>query len=182
MTSPPVCRVRRGSPTCRRDLGRIVEAVSVAELLHPSRCVWLAAPTLGDAAVLDNRAGQLGPLEPRWGNRAVGLADWLLRVLGGGTAVVVATTPDPETAAFLARLTTRAAEVGLAAALNAKSLPTLPRAGLVGDDFLLAGALHFGQGIVMPAEDAVTLDLRPDAVAEARVAFRTLYGGPADVR
>jgi hypothetical protein len=159
-----------------------METVAVAELLHPSRCVWLAAPTLGDAPVLDNRAGQLAPLEPRWGTRAVGLADWLLRVLGGGTTVVLAATTDPETVTFLSRFVARATEAGLAPRLTVRSFPTLPRAGLVGDDFLLAGALHIGSGVVLPAEEVVTLDLSPEAVAEARGAFRELYGGPTDVR
>ena len=96
MTAPPLRHIRRSSPTCRRDLGRVVEALCVAELLHPGRCVWLAARVLADAPVLDNRAGQVGPLEPRWGNRLVGLSDWLLRVLGSGTSVVLAATPDRE--------------------------------------------------------------------------------------
>lgn len=182
MTAPPVRRVRRASPTYRRDLGRVVEALCVAELLHPGRCVWLAAPKLADAAVLDNRAGQLGPLEPRWGNRLVGLSDWLLRVMAGGTAVVLATTPDREVEAFLDRLTARSADAGVAARLTRSLVPTLPRAGLLGDDFLLAGSLRFGPEGVLPAEDAVTLDLRPDVVGEARAAFRDLYGGPSDDR
>lgn len=67
MTTLETRTIRRTAVTSRRDLAQVLTGICVAELLVPSRALWIAAPSLCDTVLLDNRAGAFHTLEPRWG-------------------------------------------------------------------------------------------------------------------
>ena len=52
-----VRRIFRSSSTSNAEIRELLESLFAAELLSPSRCLWLVSPWLTDLELLDNRAG-----------------------------------------------------------------------------------------------------------------------------
>lgn len=100
-----------------------------------------------------------------------------------GTAVTLAITSPADVGAdpFLSRLASLAQETRTTGRLRIVNRDILPRMGMLATGFLLSGALRLEPEGVFVAEEAVTLDLRSDVVAEARSAFEKHYGGPPHV-
>src|SRR5437660_491669 len=104
MTAPTRRTLLRNSPAARRELADLLQAIIGAELLRPSRRLWVASAVLADAPVLDNRAGGFTALEPAWGERPIGLIDVLVRNLILGGQVVAVVGSGEEEKRFLRRL------------------------------------------------------------------------------
>src|SRR5438874_540284 len=110
MTSPS--RTITRSPAHPRELTGVLQAAAVAELLCPSRCLWLATPRPGDAAILDNRGGSFAALRPLWGHRLITLTDFMLGAMEVGTHVVTAVPAGADDGGFLTHLRSLARESG----------------------------------------------------------------------
>ena len=179
MTPPTRRALLRNSPAARREVADLLQAIMVAEVLRPSAQLWVVAPILADAPVLDNRAGGFTALEPSWGERAIGLIDVLSRnlTLGGHVTVVVGSGPDGDR--FLRWLRERAEAVGVATRLEARAATSLPVQGIAGEGFSLSGALAWTATAVSIAEEGITFEAGADAGARAHALFHQAYGGGA---
>jgi hypothetical protein len=160
----------RNAPGGGRELTELLQLIAVAELLRPSRRLWLAAPVLADAPVLDNRAGGFTALEPSWGEHPIGLLELLARNLafGGEVIAVTADAADP----FLGSL--RAA--GGLGRLTLRSHPSLAVQGIAGDDYFLAGALSWTPAGAAVAEEGVMFEGGPGVGEAAAARFTQAYG------
>jgi hypothetical protein len=167
----------RNTPGAVRELADLLQAVMVAELLHPSPELWVASATLADAPLLDNRAGGFTALEPTWSERPIGLIDVLIRnlTLGGQVLVVVGKGPDGEQ--FLRRLRDRAEAAGVSAGLETRAAPAVPVQGIAGQGFFLSGALVWTAAAVTIAEEGITFEAGVEAGTRAEAIFRQAYGG-----
>ena len=85
-----VRRIFRSSSTSNAEIRELLESLFAAELLAPSRCLWLVSPWLSDLHLLDNRAGAFSALDPQWGSRQLRLADLLGRNADGGSDQLLA--------------------------------------------------------------------------------------------
>ena len=63
-------RIFRSSYTSNAEIRELLELLFTAELLLPSRCLWIISPWLSDLDLLDNRSDAFSSLDPQWGPRA----------------------------------------------------------------------------------------------------------------
>jgi hypothetical protein len=151
----------------------LLQALFVAELLQPSRCLWLVSPWISDIPVLDNRAGGFSSLEPGWPRAGVRLSQVLHRLLRQGTAVVIASRPLEHNRALRERLQGEAA--GLPLALP--QAEELHAKGILGDGYFLSGSMNFTSNGITLNEEVLTYITDPAEVARQHVLFQDRWGG-----
>ena len=74
-----------------RQIPELLQTVFVAELLIPSRCLWLVSPWVSDIPIIDNTANNFLALEPSWSRSRIRLSQVLLTLAEKGTTIHVAT-------------------------------------------------------------------------------------------
>jgi len=158
----------RSDPNYRRELAEVLQIVATAELLRPSRRLWLAATDVANAPILDNQAGGFNSVEPSWGERFIGVFELLDRNMALGGEVVVVTSA--ESAARL-RLSIAANQ-----RLTVRTPANLSVYGVAGDGFFLGGKLAWSAAGVSVVEEGVFLETGEAAAARAAALFAQAYG------
>ena len=172
-----VRRIFRSSSTSNAEIRELLESLFAAELLSPSRCIWLVSPWLTDLELLDNRAGAWSALDPQWGPRQLRLAELLARLLEMGVHVVIATRPDAHNEHFLRKLDDLVKSSGVASLLTVHRKATLHHKGFLGDDFYLSGSMNLTFNGVEILDEGITFETDREATESARIAFLNDYGG-----
>ena len=172
-----VRRIFRSSSTSNAEIRELLESLFAAELLSPSRCLWLVSPWLTDLELLDNRAGAWSALDPQWGPRQLRLAELLGRMLQMGVRVVIATRPDAHNEQFLRKLDDLVKSSGVENHLTVHRKATLHHKGFLGDDFYLSGSMNLTFNGVEILNEGVTFETDREATESARIAFLNDYGG-----
>ncbi len=152
----------------------LLQAVFTAELLCPSRCLWLVSPWVSDIPILDNRTNGFSPIEPRWARSRVSLSQVLGRLLELGTTVRIATRPDDHNRAFLERMRRLAEPDGLPLVLH--SAEELHEKGILGDGFYLSGSMNFTFNGISLNEEAVHYSVDAAFVAKNRIHLSDRWG------
>jgi hypothetical protein len=153
----------------------LLQAIFVAELLCPSRCLWLVSPWVSDIPVIDNRTNGFLGLDPEWVRAQVRLSHVLGKLLEMGTTTHVATRPDDHNAAFLDRMRRIAEPDGLP--LRIHSAQELHEKGILGDSFYLSGSMNFTFNGISLNEEAVHYSVDPSFVSENRILLAGRWGG-----
>jgi hypothetical protein len=172
--------VRRSKLTSSKEVAELLQLLLVAELLYPSRTLWLVSPWISDVPVLDNTVVGFSDLEPKWGATRVRLSEVLLRLARSGTTVVVATrVADDHNKEFLGRLESLffAHHLDNEGALIVKDDADLHEKGMAGDDFHLGGSMNLTWTGIHLASEFVTLFTEPSEVQRARRSYAERYGG-----
>jgi hypothetical protein len=172
-----VRRIFRSSSTSNAEIRELLESLFAAELLSPSRCLWLVSPWLTDLELLDNRSGAWSALDPQWGPRQIRLAELIGRMLETGVHVVIATRPDPHNEQFLRKLDDIVNTGGFASLLTVQRRATLHHKGVLGDDYYLSGSMNITFNGVEILDEGVTFETDREATESARIAFLNYYGG-----
>jgi hypothetical protein len=158
---------RRG----RADLQELLQSIFVAELLYPSRELWLVSPWITNIAVIDDSAGRFRSLNES-GSSRLHLADILVRLQNGGTRVVVVTRPQ-ESGAFLSILRNGSRHLS-EDRLKIIERDTLHAKGLVGDNYCVWGSMNFTWSGAFRWEELVEITDGP-RVNEILAGFRQEY-------
>lgn len=168
-TSRQIFKTRWQSPV---DVRETLQAVLIAELLAPSRTLWLVSPWISDLGVIDNRSLTFGGLDPNWGPRYVTLLEVLSRLAHTGTHIVVATRPDDLNRNIIGKLTElRSLDLPVTVVED----PDLHQKGLLTDHFYLSGSMNLTfRGVEINGE-AIRLDRADDIIAEAQITFTAFY-------
>lgn len=169
-------RIFRSSSTSQAEIRELLQALIVAELLSPSRTLWLVSPWLSDLELLDNRTGAYAALDPQWEPRHFRLAELLGRLMELGTRVILATRPVEHSENFLRKLDDLVHSSGLHQQLTVHRRPTLHLKGLLGDDYYLSGSMNFTFSGVELNEESVILDASPEGISQAHIAFDNDFG------
>ena len=77
----------------RNSTRELLQFIFAAELLAPSRCLWIVSPWLRDIPILDNTTGAFVSVCANLPKSEVRLSRVLLELLQRGTRVIVATRP-----------------------------------------------------------------------------------------
>src|SRR5438445_9454022 len=85
----------QSSTDSRNSVRELLQIIFSAELLAPSRCLWLVSPWLRDIPVLDNTTGSFLYLCPDFPLTEVRLSLVLRELLARGSQLLIATRPDP---------------------------------------------------------------------------------------
>ena len=160
--------------TSRAAIREMLEGIFVAELLMPSESVWLVSPWISDIDILDNRCGQFSSLVPTWGLRRIRLSEVFAQIVTQSCVFNVA-RPDPHNDAFLRKMDDLSRASDDSEKLNVTIRDTLHLKGLLGQDYYLSGSMNLTYNGVEVNHEGVTLDRRPEAIAEARIHFQENY-------
>jgi hypothetical protein len=157
-----------------RQLPDLLQAIFTAELVAPSRCLWVVSPWVSDIPVLDNRANAYVTLNPQWPRGDVRLSSVLATLLDVGTTVHLAVRPDTHNRDLVERLQAREWPLFLHHAEE------LYEKGLLGDELYLSGSMNFTYNGIRINEEAVHFHASPAVVAENRIVLTRRWGGPRD--
>lgn len=163
------------STDARNAVRELLQTIFAAELVVPSRCLWLVSPWLRDVPVLDNTTGDFLSLCPEFPRSEVRLSRVLRELLNRGTQVVIATRPDSGNRQVLDGLGDARRSGGLIfherADLHAK--------GVVGDMYSLIGSMNLTYNGIEHLTEMLVFETDRSRVEQLRLAFRSEYGGEA---
>jgi hypothetical protein len=168
-------QIIRSSSTSNAEIRELLQGIFAAELLCPSRQLWVVSPWLSDIELLDNRSGAFASLDPQWGSRQIRLVEMLGRLLELGTQVIIATRPDSHNESFLRKLEDISSAAGNRSRLSVHRLPTLHTKGILGDDFYISGSMNITFNGVEVLEEGLLFTTEAESVANARIAFLDGY-------
>src|SRR3954452_2405167 len=161
----------------QREVERLVATICAAELIAPGDKVVLAAASLHDIGILDNRAGAFTGLEPHWPPRAIRLTEVLAALLRRSTSIVIVTPASVEqTPPSIGLLTTAARDIGALDRLVVRRVDPLPASGLVCPDCALHGPLELTAQGIRAAAAELHYETEPERIASVRAEFRDAYG------
>jgi phosphatidylserine/phosphatidylglycerophosphate/cardiolipin synthase-like enzyme len=159
-----------------RQVAELLQVICTAELIAPSRCLWVVSPWISDVPVIDNRANTFTSLAGEWERTQVRFATLLARLLRQGTTVHVATRPDEHNQDFLERLAHHAA--GHTSRLRTHVTDTLHEKGILGDGYYLSGSMNITYNGLSFNQEVLHYVTDPETVAAHRQLFAVWWGGP----
>jgi hypothetical protein len=170
--------IRKSRSNSSREAAALLSAIFAAELICPSRSLWLVSPWISDIPILDNGANTFESLRA-WGPRVVRLSEVLVTLGGLGTTVVVGTTSDTSNVSFLqrARRLFDDRSLGENLLIDIDATGELHEKAITGDDFAVVGSMNLtNSGVFVRAE---VLELRVDEafVAQSRMDAYDRFGG-----
>ncbi|GAA2607321.1 phospholipase D-like domain-containing protein DpdK [Streptomyces axinellae] len=157
-------RTLRTGPRTGLRIDSALSAVLMAEMLNPSREVWLVSPWITDVTVVDNSHGAydafFGDVPPSsWR-----LSDTLLRIARGGARVSVITRPDPHNEVFLRRI-----ESSRLTGVKVWRDPDVHEKTLCGQEWILTGSMNFTVRGLAKNDEAVTYKVGGPDAGQARL-------------
>jgi phosphatidylserine/phosphatidylglycerophosphate/cardiolipin synthase-like enzyme len=172
-------RIHRAAGSTSNQVADALQSVLAAELLAPSRCIWLISPWVSDAVILDNSAGGFVALEPSWGYRGVRLSELLGRLASLGSHIVLATRPDSLNDHFIASLNDQAGSLGVPEriTIHRENEGELHEKGMLTDRCYLAGSMNFTYRGITVNEEVLTLSSDPEDLATVRLTYHRRWGG-----
>ncbi|MBD3920998.1 phosphatidylserine/phosphatidylglycerophosphate/cardiolipin synthase family protein [Paenibacillus sp. PR3] len=159
-----------------REISDLLQSLFVAELIAPSRCIWLVSPWISDIPVIDNQSNQFTSLEPSWARKQVYISDVIARLVEMGTTVRIGTRDNDHNELFIERVTSKISEHNK---FSIKTSPLLHNKGLLADDFYLNGSMNFTYNGISISEEYVQLVTNAKEIAENRVTFAARWGDEA---
>lgn len=170
--------IRKSRAQSAGEVLDLLGALFSAELVAPSRCLWLVSPWVSDVEVIDNSAGTY-PALTRFGRRRVRLAEVLCTLAADGSQVVIGTTADRHNDTFVRRLKVLGRDLRVDNAITIVVDPTgaLHSKALTGDDYALTGSMNITYNGINLREEHVELRTEPEFVAQARMDAHDRFGG-----
>jgi phosphatidylserine/phosphatidylglycerophosphate/cardiolipin synthase-like enzyme len=170
--------IRKSHAHSASEVLEMLGALFSAELVDPSRCIWLVSPWVSDVEVLDNSAGMYSTLS-RFGRRPIRLVEVLVTLATAGTSVVVVTTPATQNDMFLRRLEglRKDLRVGDRIRVVVDHAGKLHTKALTGDDYAVAGSMNITYTGIHLREEQVELRTDESYVAQARMDAFDRFGG-----
>ena len=160
-----------GSPVVPIDF---LQSIFVAELIHPSRCLWISSPWISDIEMIDNRARQFGSLCPDWPATRIRLMQVLEALLERGAQIAIVVNDSPHNDEFVYRLEPLLRIY--ASNLRIMRSPVLHEKGIVGDWFSLTGSMNLTFNGVYVNQEHLSYTCNPERVAERRLGFQHRWG------
>lgn len=169
--------ISKSSWQCRYEARDTLQAIFAAELLAPSRCLWIVSPWISDVPVLDNDALSFRFPDLGWGRRSIRLSEVLVELLRRDAVVILATRPDSHNRGFLQQLEQQSAGAGKASHLRVHFAEALHEKGIVGDGFYLGGSMNLTHSGLEVLEETIHFTTDPATVAQTRVRYFDRWGG-----
>ncbi len=154
----------RGSALVPQDF---LQSLFVAELLRPSRSLWITSPWISDVELIDNTARQFSSLSPDWPAARIRLSAVLAALLERGTEVILITNLSPHNDEFLARIAPFKRLYGRRLCIVRSA--NLHEKGILADTFMLNGSMNLTYSGVYSNEEYLIYRCDPARVAERRL-------------
>lgn len=170
--------IRKSRTTSSREAAELLSGIFVAELVKPSKCLWIVSPWISDIPILDNVGGEFDGLCDM-PHRRVRLTEVLATLASSGTEIVVGSTTDASNDAFLRRVEVAFDSQGLAPqlTLSLDGAGELHEKAITGDDFAVAGSMNITNNGVFVREEFIEFRRDAEFVARARMDAFERFGG-----
>jgi phosphatidylserine/phosphatidylglycerophosphate/cardiolipin synthase-like enzyme len=155
-----------------REIPDLLQSLFAAELLVPSRQIWIVSPWISDIPLVDNEAGSFSSVEPEWPPVRIRFSQILHALIERGTRVTIATRDLDHNRPF---------RDALEALVSATSLTfvyadELHEKGILADAFYLSGSMNFTYNGVHVNTEVLHFFTDPATIAEARITMRERWG------
>jgi hypothetical protein len=162
-------------PAQSRAVRDLLQSLFAAELVYPSRKLWLFFAWIADIELLDNSARQFASLEPDWPATQIRLSKVLDSLLSRGVQVRLIVREHGYNNFFVAKL--RDLKARHDDNLKWVVEKDFHAKGLLGSDYFLSGSMNLTvSGITVNGEHLV-LRCDPAAVAEQSVQLESQWEG-----
>lgn len=159
----------------RNVMSEVLQLIFSAELVAPSKCLWIVSPWLRDIPVLDNRSGAYSSLCPEFPMMQISIGKVVAELLNRGTQVVIATRPEAGNRQVIDGLPLATREDQL----NFHERAELHAKGIVGDRFALSGSMNLTFNGLERLTEMVSYQTTRSEVEALRLTFKAEYGGLA---
>lgn len=155
----------------------LIQSIFVAELIRPSRRLWLASPWISDVDLIDNRARQFASLCPDWPAAWIGLTRVLEALLVRGSRVTIITNDD----AHNRHVRERVQALGRVYEGQTRTIvdENLHEKGIVGDWFSLSGSMNLTYHGIFVNQEHLVYTCDESRVSERRIGFELRWGTDA---
>lgn len=170
--------IRKSRQRASSEAAALLSGVFSAELLSPSKCIWVVSPWISDVRLIDNRADSFALLT-RWGPRHVRLSEILTSVAEAGAFVVVGTTRAPGNVGFLSRVESlfRDRKLSERLTVDIDASNELHEKAITTDDAVIAGSMNITNNGIFVREEYVELRTDREFVSRARMDAYDRFGG-----
>lgn len=169
--------LRTSALSSREELADALQALFVAELLTPSRPLWIVTPWISDVAVLDNRSGLFTGLLPDLPQRPIRLSELLTNQIQRGGSIVIACRPDDHNRAFVDQLESKVNTSRQSSArLTCRYAVELHEKGILSGSILLSGSMNLTYNGLRRLEESIVISDDSDSVSRARYAYEDRWG------
>jgi hypothetical protein len=161
-----------------RPVTDLLQTIFSAELVNPSRCLWIVSPWISDIPILDNVTNAFATMVWDWPRGRIRLSTVLAQLIRRGTTVRVAARPIEHNRDFFSQLRFQAAESS--GRLSIIETETLHEKGIIGDRFYLSGSMNITYNGLTFNDEVLHFFTRPETVAGNRQLFSHWLGGAAN--
>jgi len=161
----------------RHDASDVLETIFAAEMVTPSRCLWIVSPSISNVPVLRNEALTFRFCDVGWGQRPVRLSEVIVELVRRGTTVLLATRPEGHNRLFLQQIEQSCADIGHASRVRCRTAETLHETGIVGDSFYLSGSMNMTHEGLELLEEVLHFTTHIETVSQTRVRYFDRWGG-----
>jgi hypothetical protein len=170
--------IRKSRQRASGEAAALLSAVFSAELISPSKCIWLVSPWISDVPLIDNRADSFETLA-RWGPGYVRLSEILTTLVELGSTIVLGTADAPSNTQFLHRMRTNVADRRLNERLviDVDSSNELHEKAITTDDAVVAGSMNITNNGIFVREEYLELRTDGQFVARSRMDAYERFGG-----
>lgn len=151
-------------PSQARGVRDLFQTLFTAELLSPSRKLWLFFAWISDVEVIDNSARHFAAIEPDWPAGQIRLSQVLGALLARGSQVRLVVREHGHNGYFVARLQTLKERFG--DQLKWVVEKDFHAKGLLGDDYFLSGSMNLTLNGISVNGEHLVLRTDPAAIAE----------------
>lgn len=160
-------------PAQSRAVQDLIQSLLVAELIKPSKKLWIFFAWISDVEVIDNAGRQFAALEPDWPALKIRLSLVIAALLRRGAEIRLIIREEGHNDYFISRLNMLKKKYdGQLKWVVAKDFHAK---GLLGSDYFLSGSMNFTlNGITVNGEHLV-LRTDPPSIAEQKVELETIW-------
>jgi hypothetical protein len=162
------------TPEQRQSLKNIYQSIFFAELLAPSRPLWLFSSWISDIAIVDNRARQFQSLCPNWEAREIRLSECLDAICDRGGTIALVLRNEEHNAAFIDVIKKTNGwydrRIGLAMSnqQHAKSM--------IGEHFIIDGSMNYTYNGITFNDEKVVYRCAESAIHEELIKLAEQWG------
>lgn len=160
-----------------RQVVDLLQTIFSAELVAPSRCLWIVSPWISDIPILDNSTNSFTSLVGDWARARVRLSAVLGYLLRRGTAVRIAARPIEHNQDFFTQLRQQAGTNAFR--LQITETESLHEKGILGNGYYLSGSMNITHNGISFNDEVLHFFTEAETVAANRHLFTHWLGGEA---
>ena len=157
-------------PGQSQAIRELLQGLFAAELIAPSRELWMLFGWISDVEILDNRSRQFSSLRADWPAAQIRLSSVLEALLEKGSNLRIVLRDVPHNQSFVEKL--RQLSLQFPGKVRWTLGAEVHEKGLLGDDFLISGSMNLTYNGLWVNDEHVSLQTDPASVEEWRVVLR----------